>query len=82
MIGKNSFKHHYLKIKSFTNITDPDYKDAKRSWEERRIKNLVEYYNSYIQSDTFLLADVFDDLENKCIEIFELDLPYFFLHQD
>ena len=78
MIGKNSFKHHYLKIKSFTNITDPDYKDAKRSWEERRIKNLVEYYNSYIQSDTFLLADVFDDLENKCIEIFELDLPYFF----
>ena len=48
MIWKNLFKHYYLKKKTFTNIADPHYKDAKRSWKERRIKNLVEYYNSYI----------------------------------
>ena len=27
----------------------------------------------YIQSDTILLADVFENFRNKCIEIYELD---------
>ena len=27
----------------------------------------------YIQSDTLLLADVFENFRNKCIEIYELD---------
>ena len=28
----------------------------------------------HVQSDTFLLADVFQNFRNKCIEIFELDM--------
>ena len=27
----------------------------------------------YVQSDTLLLADVFENFQNKCIEIYELD---------
>ena len=27
----------------------------------------------YVQSDTLLLADVFENFRNKCIEIYELD---------
>ena len=37
------------------------------------IKNLGEYHNLYVQSDTLLLADVFETFQNKCIEIYELD---------
>ena len=31
----------------------------------------------YVQSDTILLADVFENLRNKRIEIDELDPPHF-----
>ena len=31
----------------------------------------------YIQSDTLLLADVFENFKNKRIEIYELDPAYF-----
>ena len=36
-------------------------------------KNLVEYYNFYVQSDTLLLADVFKNFRNMCLKIYELD---------
>ena len=31
----------------------------------------------YVQSDTLLLADVFDNFRKKCIEIYELDPAHF-----
>ena len=31
----------------------------------------------HAQTDTLLLADVFENLRNKCLEIFELDPIYF-----
>ena len=36
-------------------ITDADYTHVKRDFE---IKNLKEYHDLYVQSDTLLLADV------------------------
>ena len=41
-------------------------------------KNLGEYFDLYIQSDTLLLADVFENFTDKCIEIYQLD-PALFL---
>ena len=35
-------------------------------------KNLGDYHDLYVQSDTLLLADVFENFTNKCIEIYEL----------
>ena len=31
----------------------------------------------YVQSDTLLLADVFENFRNECIEIYELDPAHF-----
>ena len=31
----------------------------------------------YVQSDTLLLADVFENFRNKCIEIYELEPTHF-----
>ena len=36
-------------------------------------KNIRDYRDLYVQSDTLLLADVFEHFRNKCIEICELD---------
>ena len=41
------------------------------------MKNLGEYPDLYVQIDTLLLADVFENFRNNCIKIYELDLAHF-----
>ena len=43
--------------------------------EAFEIKNFVEYHDLYVQCDTFLLADVFENFRNKFLEIYEIDPP-------
>ena len=45
--------------------------------EEHEIKYLGEHHDLYVQCDTFLLADVFKNFRNKCIEIYGLDPNHF-----
>ena len=59
------------------NISDEDYVHAQKVWEVFEIKNLGEYHALYVQSDTLLLADVFKNFRNMCLEIYELDPTYF-----
>ena len=54
-------------------ITDADYVHAKRVCKDFEIKNIGEYNNFYVESDTLLLADVFENFRNMCIKIHELD---------
>ena len=42
------------------------------------INNLGEYHHLYVQSDTALLADVFENFRDKCLDIDKLDPAYFF----
>ena len=58
-------------------ITDEDYIHTQKAFEEFELKNLGEYRNLYVQSDTLLLADVFEAFKNKCFEIYELDPAHF-----
>ena len=60
-------------------IIDKDYKHAQKVFEEFRLKNVRDYYDLYVQSDTLQLADVFKNFRNKCIEIYELDPARFFV---
>ena len=78
MIGRNSMKYHYLKKKNYSHlnmqdITDADFAHAKRVCKDFKIKNLGEYHDLYVQSNTLLLADVFENFRNMCLEIYELD---------
>ena len=38
-----------------------------------RLKSLGDNHDLYVQIDTLLIADVFENFRNKCIEIYELD---------
>ena len=58
-------------------ITDEDYEHAQKVCETFKIKNLGEYHDLYVQSDTALLEDVFQNFRDKCIEIDELDPAHF-----
>ena len=57
--------------------TDKDYTHAQKVFEEFSLKNLANYHDLYVQSDTLLLADVLENLRNKCIEIYEIDPAHF-----
>ena len=65
-------------------ITDKGYTHAQKVFKEFKLKNLGDYHDLFVQSDTLLLADVFEDFRrSKCIEIYELDsTPIFCLHLD
>ena len=59
------------------NITDVDYRHGKTVFEYLINKNLGDHHDLYVQSDTLLLADVFENFRNTCIKVYELDLAYF-----
>ena len=54
-------------------ISDEDYAHAQKVWDVFEIKNCGQYHDLYVQSDTLLLADVFENFRNNCLKIYELD---------
>ena len=50
---------------------------AQKVWDVFEINNLGEYHDLYVQSDTLLLADVFENFRNMCLDIYGLDPVYF-----
>ena len=73
LADKESF-YSNLNIES---IIDEDYVHAQKVWKVFKIKNLGEYHDFYVQSDTLLLADVFGNFRNKCIDTYKLDPAHF-----
>ena len=54
------------------------YVHTKRVCKNFEIKNLGEHHDLYVQSDRLLLADIFENFQNICLEINELDAAKFF----
>ena len=54
-------------------ITGIDYAHTKRVCKDFEIKNLGEYHDLYVQSNTLLSADIFENFRNMWFEIYELD---------
>ena len=66
----------YSKL-NLENITDKDYAHAQKVWEVFEIKNRGEYHDLYVQCDTLLLLDVFENFRGKCIKHYELYPAHF-----
>ena len=58
-------------------ITDSDYIYANKVFKKFKLKHLGEYHDLYVQRDTLLLADVFENFRNMCIKVYELDPAHF-----
>ena len=56
-------------------ITKEDIKHVKNVCDTFKIKTASIMI--YVQSDTALLADVFENFRDKCIEIYKIDPAYF-----
>ena len=58
-------------------ITDVDYRHAKRVFKSLNNENLGNCHDWYVESDTLLLADVFENFRNMCIKVCKLDPAHF-----
>ena len=66
-------KESFYSNLNMENIDDIDYRDGNNVFNKFKLNNLGEYHNLYVQSDTLLLADVFENFRNTCLEVYELD---------
>ena len=53
------------------------YRHEKTVFKYLINKNLGDYHDLYVQGNTLLLADVFENFRNICIKVYELDTAHF-----
>ena len=58
-------------------INDIDYRHANNVFKRFELESLGQYHDLYVQSDTLLLADVFENFRDMCIKVYELDPAHF-----
>ena len=76
-------KEEFYSHLNVEDITEADFAHAKRVCKNFEIKNLGEYFDLYVQSNTLLLADVYEKLRKTClIKYINLILQNFFQFQD
>ena len=61
----------------YSSLNMEDTRHAKRVFKRLNNKILDDYHDLYVQSDTLLLADVFENFRNMCIKVYEVDPAHF-----
>ena len=59
-------------------ISNQDYEHAQQIWNIMEKKTMGCYYDTYLETDALLLADVFETLWNTCLENYTLDAAHFY----
>ena len=79
IVGKDLRKLHFQwKLQwIISDITDEDYIHAQKVFKEFEIKSLGEYLDLYVQSDTLLLAVVFENFRKNVLKYVNLILLIF-----
>ena len=59
-------------------ISNENYDHAKNVWDVFGMKTLQDYHDLYNVTDVLLLADVFENFRNICLENYKLDPAHYF----
>ena len=59
-------------------ISDEGYERVKKVWKVFGMKTLQDYHDLYNVTDVLLLADVFENFRNVCMENYKLDPAHYF----
>ena len=70
-------KESFYSNLTMENITETDYIHANNVFKTFKLNNLGDYHDLYVQSDTLLLADVFENFRKARIKTYELDPAHF-----
>ena len=58
-------------------IDDIDYRHGNNVFNKFKLNNLGDYHDLYVQRDTLLLTDVFENFRDMCLKEYELDPAHF-----
>ena len=70
-------KEDFYSNLNMENIDDIDYRHGNNVLKRSELENLGQYHDLYVQSDTLLLADAFENFRDMCIKEYELDPTHF-----
>ena len=70
-------KEDFYSHLNMEDIEDIDYRHGNNVFNNFKLNNLGDYHDLYVQSDTLLLADVFENFRDMCINVYELDPVHF-----
>ena len=70
-------KKDFFSNLNMENIDDIDYRHGNNVFKRFELENLGDYHDLYVQSDTLLLANVFENFRDMCLKEYELDPAHF-----
>ena len=59
-------------------ISEYGCEHAQKVWKEFKLKNLGEYHDLYLKTDTLLLSNSFEAFRNTCLQHYKLDPTHFY----
>ena len=70
-------KESFYSNLNMEDIDDIDYRHGTNVFNKFKLNNLGDYHDLYVQRDTLLLADVFENFRDMCLKEYELDPAHF-----
>ena len=70
-------KESFYSNLNMENIEDIDYRHGNNVFNKFKLNNLGRYHDLYVQSDTLLVADVFENFRDMCLKEYELNPAHF-----
>jgi hypothetical protein len=59
-------------------VSIDDYQHAEKVWKEFKMANMGEYHDTYLLTDTLILADVFENFRSICLANYKLDPLHYY----
>ena len=70
-------KDSFYSSLTMEDISKTDYVHANNVFKKFGMNDLGDYHDLYVRSDTLLLADIFENFRQSCLENYELDPAHF-----
>ncbi len=71
-------KEFFFNDLSGEHISDEEYAFALHAWDTMECQTLGDYLHMYLLADLLLLADVFENFRDNCLQNYELDPAHYY----